>query len=136
MKSYKGLKEYSAEYDALMNTHLEIIQDAYNYTNGTKRPSYLSVKKEDYLLYPRYSIKLPNNMTGLRLVECMDGDQPVYDNTAYLNMLEHYDLHHDKAIADCPRHGDAKRIFYHDLEKAYASLHFLKKLYNTTEEQH
>ena len=25
MKSYKGLKEYSAEYDALMNTHLEVL---------------------------------------------------------------------------------------------------------------
>ena len=130
-KTYAGLVKYSPEYDELMNTHLEIIEDVYNYDAPKDEKDYvedtcMTVKTGSY---PKYSIKLPNEMTGLRLVEFMDGDQPAYDNTDYLNMLERLDLDHDQSIADYPRHGDTKRIFYHDIEKAQAALYFLKRLW-------
>ena len=130
IKTYAGLVKYSPEYDELMNTHLEIIEDVYNFgapkdEKGYVEDTSMTVK---YGSYPKYSIKLPNEMTGLRFVEYMDGDQPTYDKTDYLNMLEELDLYHDESIADYPRHGDTLRIFYHDLEKAQAALYFLKRL--------
>ncbi len=131
-KTYKGLKKYSPEYDSVMNKHLEIIEDVYNYDAPKDEKNYVedTCMTVKYGSYPKYSIKLPNEMTGLRLVDYMDGDQAAYDNTDYLNMLEELDLYHDDSIADYPRHGDTLRIFYHDLEKAQAALFFLKKLCN------
>ena len=128
--TYKRLKKYSAKYDSVMNTYLEIIEDVYNYDVPKDEKNYVedTCMTVKYGSYPKYSIKLPNEMTGLRFVEYMDGDQPAYDNTDYLNMLERLDLHHDDSIADYPRHDDTLRIFYHDFEKAQAALYFLKKI--------
>tara|TARA_R100000234_G_scaffold24611_1_gene14229 strand:- start:205 stop:600 length:396 start_codon:yes stop_codon:yes gene_type:complete len=120
MKDFKNVTYYTKEYDALMNAELEIVKNVYNYDRD-------GAKEKDYLLFPKYSIKLPNKMTGLRLTSYMDGEQPGYENTAYLNMLEEYDIYYDKSCADYPRHDDTKRIFYKDLEKAQAALYYLKK---------
>tara|TARA_Y100000114_G_scaffold146535_1_gene157328 strand:+ start:457 stop:852 length:396 start_codon:yes stop_codon:yes gene_type:complete len=120
VKDYKDVTHYTDRYDDLMNTELEIVKNVYNYDKD-------GAKQDDYLLYPKYSIKLPNKMTGLRMTSTMDGEQPCYENTAYLDMLEKYDIYHDMSIADYPRHGDTKRIFYKDLEKAQAALYYLKK---------
>ena len=124
MRSLKHLEKYSPEWDEVMNLELEVVANAYNYIDGEKVWS-----------KPMYSIKLPNDMTGMRLYESMDGDQPMYDATSYLNMLEQYDLYHDDSLADYPRHGNTKRIFYHDFEKAHASVYFLKKHYEFLKEQ-
>ena len=108
-----------------MNLELEVVANAYNYEDGveTKYP------------FPMFSIALPNDMTGMRSVRFMDGDQACYDNTGYLNMLEEYDLCSDEGLADYPRHDSTKRIFYHDFEKAHASVYFLKKYYKAMKEQ-
>lgn len=103
-----------------MNAELEIVVDAYNYNEDGKF-------KKDLYLNPKYSIKLPNDMTGMELHRFMDGDQPGYHAGGYLNMLEEYDLCSDDGLADYPRHGNTKRIFYKDIEKAQAALFFLKK---------
>jgi hypothetical protein len=124
MRSLKHLEKYSPEWDEVMNLELEVVANAYNYKDGKKVWS-----------KPMYSIKLPNDMTGMRLAQFMDGDQPMYDATSYLNMLEQYDLYHDDGLADYPRHGNTKRIFYHDFEKAHASVYFLKKHYEFLKEQ-
>ena len=124
MRSLKHLKKYSPEWDEVMNLELEVVANAYNYIDGKKVWS-----------KPMYSIKLPNDMTGMRLYKSMDSDQPMYDATSYLNMLEQYDLYHDDSLADYPRHGNTKRIFYHDFEKAHASVYFLKKHYEFLKEQ-
>jgi len=121
MKELKGIEHYTPEYDDVMSAELEIIKDAYNYEKYGIR------EKAGFLLYPKYSIKLPNKMTGLSLHETSDGQQPAYHSDGYLNMLEQYDIYHDESIADYPRHGDTKRIFYKDLEKAQAALYYLKK---------
>ena len=124
MRSLKHLEKYSPEWDEVMNLELEVVANAYNYIDGKKVWS-----------KPMYSIKLPNDMTGMRLYKSMDSDQPMYDATSYLNMLEQYDLYHDDSLADYPRHGNTKRIFYHDFEKAHASVYFLKKHYEFLKEQ-
>ena len=124
MRSLKHLKNYTPEWDEVMNLELEVVANAYNYIDGKKVWS-----------KPMYSIKLPNDMTGMRLYKSMDSDQPMYDATSYLNMLEQYDLYHDDSLADYPRHGNTKRIFYHDFEKAHASVYFLKKHYEFLKEQ-
>ena len=125
MRSLKHLKQYSPEWDEVMNLELEVVANAYNYEDGvkTKYP------------FPMFSIALPNDMTGMRSVRFMDGDQACYDNTGYINMLEEYDLYHDDGLADYPRHDSTKRIFYHDFEKAHASVYFLKKYYKAMKEQ-
>mgnify|MGYP003121657570 FL=1 len=131
MKNFKNVSKYSKEYDEFMKAELEIVKDAYNYYDKNGSRQYTESP------YPKYSIKLPNKMTGMRLVDYMDGTQPCYDNTAYLNMLEQYDIYHDESLADYPRHDNTKRIFYSDLEKAQAALYFLKKhndLINQTKE--
>jgi len=124
MRSLKHLEKYSPEWDEVMNLELEVVANAYNYIDGKKVWS-----------KPMYSIKLPNDMTGMRLYKSMDSDQPMYDATSYLNMLEQYDLYHDDSLADYPRHGNTKRIFYHDFEKAHACVYFLKKHYEFLKEQ-
>ena len=123
MRSLKHLKNYTPEWDEVMNLELEVVANAYNYIDGKKVWS-----------KPMYSIKLPNDMTGMRLYKSMDSDQPMYDATSYLNMLEQYDLYYDDCLADYPRHGNTKRIFYHDFEKAHASVYFLKKHYEFLKE--
>lgn len=118
MKNFLCVTKYSDEYDEFMNVELEIVKDAYNYDEKNGRQDN----------YPEYSIKLPNKMTGMRLVDYSDGIQAHYDANAYLNLLEDYDLFHDESLADYPRHGSTKRIFYKDKGKAQAALYFLKKL--------
>jgi hypothetical protein len=125
MRSLKHLKNYTPEWDEVMNLELEVVANAYNYKDGEKSA------------YPKpiYSIKLPNDMTGMELYQSMDGDQPMYPATSYLNMLEEYDLYHDDGLADYPRHDNTKRIFYNNFEKAHASVYFLKKHYEFLKEQ-
>lgn len=117
MKSLKNLKKYSQEWDEVMNLELEIVQDAYNYDEHGK--------KNDYLSSPIYSIKIPNYCTGYKAEKTMDGYQPSY-NQNINKLLYPLNLFPDSSLADYPRHGDTKRIFYHDLEKAQAALFFIK----------
>ena len=117
MKSLKNLKKYSQEWDEVMNLELEIVQDAYNYDEHGK--------KDDYLSNPVYSIKIPNYCTGYKAENTMDGYQPIY-NQNINKLLYPLNLFPDSSLADYPRHGDTKRIFYHDLEKAQAALFFIK----------
>lgn len=117
MKSLKNLKKYSQEWDEVMNLELEIVQDAYNYDEHGK--------KDDYLSNPVYSIKIPNYCTGYKAEKTMDGYQPSY-NQNINKLLYPLNLFPDSSLADYPRHGDTKRIFYHDLEKAQAALFFIK----------
>ena len=117
MKNLKNLKKYSQEWDEVMNLELEIVQDAYNYDEHGK--------KDDYLSNPVYSIKIPNYCTGYKAEKTMDGYQPSY-NQNINKLLYPLNLFPDSSLADYPRHGDTKRIFYHDLEKAQAALFFIK----------
>jgi hypothetical protein len=118
MKSLKNLKHYTTEWDAIMDTELEIVEDAYNYDAEGNL-------EEDYLLKPKYSIKIPNCCTGYKSVTTMDGEQPSY-NRNIETILSDLSLDADSSIADYPRHGDTMRVFYHDLEKAQAALFFIK----------
>lgn len=125
MVKFKNCKQYSEEYDLLMNLELQIVKNAYNYEYDKKTDE--PIGKDKILQYPKYSIKLPNLMTGLEIHTFMDGDQPGYHATEYLNILEAHDFDADQSLADYPRHGNTKRIFYHDKEKAQAALYVLKK---------
>ena len=115
MKTLKNVKQYSFEYDALMNLDLEIIEGAYNSDD------------EDWL--PNYSIKIPNRLTSMRLVSFMDGDQPSY-NGVIDTLLIKYNIEADKQLADYPRHGNTLRLFFEDKEKAFVALYFIKQLDN------
>jgi len=57
MRSLKHLEKYSPEWDEVMNLELEVVANAYNYEDG-KKCKYPN---------PMYSIKLPNDMTAMRL---------------------------------------------------------------------
>lgn len=118
MKTTKNLDLYTPEWDAIMDTELEIVVDAYNYDKDGQT-------KEDYLLLPKHSIKIPNYCTGHESVTIMDGEQPSYSANVD-TLLSDLSLDADYSLADYPRHGDTLRVFYHDLEKAQAALFFIK----------
>jgi hypothetical protein len=118
MKTLKNLEHYTPEWDDKMDAELEIVQDAYNYDKEGQI-------KEDYLLYPKYSIKIPNYCTGYNAVTTMDGELPCYNGNVD-TLLSDLSLDADSGLADYPRHGDTMRVFYHDLEKAQAALFFIK----------
>ena len=63
MVKFKNCKQYSEEYDLLMNLELQIVKNAYNYEYDKKTDEPIGKKKWQY---PKYSIKLPNLMTGFR----------------------------------------------------------------------
>tara|TARA_R100000655_G_scaffold77938_1_gene117276 strand:- start:12431 stop:12784 length:354 start_codon:yes stop_codon:yes gene_type:complete len=113
MIDFEKIIKYSEEYDEAMNVELEIVKNAY----GSALP---------------YSIKLPNKMTGMSLVEFGDTTQPRWDaldeETGYGNMLKKYDVYYDSGFADYPVYGNTARIFYRDLDKAQGALYYLKKV--------
>jgi len=114
-KSLKNIEKYSFEYDQLMNLDLEIIEGAYD--------------SEDKDWLPNYSIKIPNRLTNMELVSCMDKDQPSYNRTIK-NMLNNYNIKYDNSLADYPRHDNTLRIFFEDKEKATVALYYIKQLNN------
>lgn len=109
MKTLNNLEKYTPEYDNVMNTHLEVIHGAYGSDFG------------------EYSIKIPNELTNKTYLETFDGDQPCH-STDVETMLEELGLSADTTLADYPRHGDTLRLFFNDLDKANASLFFIKKI--------
>lgn len=60
-----------------------------------------------------YSIQVPNELSGLEMVRCMDGDQPSYRNArnieARFNVAGLDDF---KSIADYPRDGNTLRYMF------------------------
>ena len=118
MKTLKNLEHYTPEWDDKMDAELEIVKDAYNYDKDGQI-------KEDYLLHPKYSIKIPNYCSGYKSVTTMDGEQPSYNGNVD-TLLSNLSLDADSGLADYPRHGDTMRVFYNDLEKAQAALFFIK----------
>tara|TARA_R100001510_G_C7515824_1_gene113478 strand:+ start:149 stop:565 length:417 start_codon:yes stop_codon:yes gene_type:complete len=123
IKTLQNLKKNSPEYDAVMNAELEVVESAHNfeYDRKTDEP----IGRTDYP-FPRYSVKIPNEMTGMSEVSTMDGYQPTYKMSEMKNMLKRLNADYDMCIADYPRHGDTLRIFYSDLVKAEAAIYFLK----------
>tara|TARA_R100001143_G_C3301107_1_gene105648 strand:+ start:34 stop:393 length:360 start_codon:yes stop_codon:yes gene_type:complete len=107
MKDLKGVEKYSEEYDLIMDLEMQVVANAYD-TEG-------------------YSIKLPNDITGMSIKRSFDGDCPVYKEVAWKVDLDCLGLRYDSTIADYPRHGNTLRIFYKDIEKAYSSLYFLRQ---------
>lgn len=103
MKTLKNVEKYSEIYDEIMNAELELVYGAYD--------------------YDQYSIKIPNSMSGLELVEMMDGDQPMYNTWKDLPEC----LKHDRSLADYPRHNNTLRLFFDCIVKAQAALKFIKE---------
>ena len=104
MQTLNNVEKYSKTYDKIMNAELEVVHNAYDGDYG------------------EYSIKIPNSMTKMELIEFYDGDQPSYSS---LNLPEY--LEEDFSLADYPRHDSTKRIFYKSLEKATAALFYIKE---------
>ena len=108
MKTLNNLEKYTTEHDNVMNTPLEVVHGAYDSTWG------------------EYSIKIPNELTNKSYMESFDGDQPCYSRDIE-NELKELGLVADTTLADYPRHGDTLRLIFKDLDKANASLYFIKK---------
>ena len=104
MKTLNNVEEYSHKYDEIMNAELELVHNAYDGRYG------------------EYSIKIPNSMTKMELIEFYDGDQPSYNS---LNLPKY--LEEDNSLADYPRHDSTLRIFYKSLEKTTAALFYIKE---------
>ena len=126
MKKLTDVKKYSKKYDNIMNLELEVVENAYN-TEHDRETNEAVGFKEDYLLSPKYSIKLPNDITGMEEHRNWDGDFVRYINYGWEDSLISNGLKSDSSLADYPRHGNTLRIFYKDLDKANAALYFLKK---------
>jgi hypothetical protein len=109
MKTLNNIEKYTTEYDNVMNTPLEVVHGVYDSQWG------------------EYSIKIPNELTSKTYLETFDGDQPCYSRDIE-NKLEELGLSADTTLADYPRHGDTLRLIFKDLDKANASLFFIKKV--------
>ena len=123
IKTLENLKKHSPEYDAVMNAELEVVESAYNFEQDRKTDEPIGSRDSSY---PRYSVKIPNEITGMSEVSTMDGYQPTYKMSEIKNLLKRLNAYYDMSIADYPRHGNTLRIFYSDLAKAQAAIHFLK----------
>ena len=109
MKTLNNLEKYTTEHDNIMNTPLEVVQGAYDSNYG------------------EYSIKIPNELTNKSYMESFDGDQPCH-SADIKDMLKELGLVADTTLADYPRHGDTLRLIFKDLDKANASLYFIKQV--------
>lgn len=107
MRTLNNVEKYSKTYDEVMNAELEVVHNAYDGRYG------------------KYSIKLPNSMTGMEYYEFSSGYKHP-DYTKWKSLPEY--LKSDESLADNPRHNCTKRIFYKSLEKARAALFYIKSL--------
>ena len=59
-----------------------------------------------------WSSRVPNDLSGLTMLQCMDGDQPSYENAGYIEWL--FDLAglKYKSIADYPKDDNTLRYLF------------------------
>jgi len=59
-----------------------------------------------------WSSRVPNDISGLVMVQCMDGDQPSYNNAPYIEQL--FDLAglEYRSVADYPKDGNTLRYLF------------------------
>tara|TARA_R110000787_G_scaffold238040_1_gene344357 strand:+ start:93 stop:455 length:363 start_codon:yes stop_codon:yes gene_type:complete len=110
MRTLVEIVKYTPEYDELMNAPLELMHGVYGYVEDNK-----------------YSIKIPNELAEVTMLQTMDGDQPSYNRDAEVHLRSH-GIVADESLADYPRNGDTLRLFFNNAEKGYAALYHLKQL--------
>lgn len=65
-----------------------------------------------------FSVSIPNEMTDLEMIHCMDGDQPCYRNAAVFTNLCCETVGYFHTIADYPVTGDTLRFAFFTREDA------------------
>ena len=96
MKDLINVEKYSREYHEGMNAELEIIKNAYN-----------TAKELRYK--PAYSIKIPNELTEMKIHYSYESDHPTYPNKRVYDVLEEKGLKWDAGLADYPIHDNTQR---------------------------
>jgi len=117
MKDIKPFKAYSPEYDAVMNTEHEVVQNVY-----------AGSIFEEFT----YSVKISNDISILKMIECYDGDQPSYERDGQFEALcENLGIHamDYRSIADYPRHGNTLRFAFRTFEDARNFLDSVKSIF-------
>ena len=59
-----------------------------------------------------WSARVPNDISGLAMVPCMDGDQPSYRNAGYIEQLFQLAGLTFKSVADYPKDGNTLRYLF------------------------
>ena len=110
-----NVKDYSVEYDRIMNTNFEIIYNANKKYNSLKEMYSFSVD-------PKYTYEksVPFGVNGYT--------HPVH-NQWVDKILENMGIEKN-ACLDCPRHDNKLRYSFKDYEEAVAALYMVKKHVN------
>ena len=104
-----NVKDYSVEYDRIMNTNLELVKGVYG--------------------YDKISFSIPEKYTFVKMhVFESDGgyEHPAHNSDFVAQILEMLDVEKD-ALIDYPRHNNKLRYFFKDYEEAVAALFMVKK---------
>ena len=59
-----------------------------------------------------WSVRIPNDLSGLEMMQCMDGDQPTYKNAPYIEWLFDLGDLDFKSVADYPKDDNTLRYLF------------------------
>lgn len=90
----------------------------------------LDVVANPYSDVPAWSVQIPNSLSGMWLKDYLDGQQPMYDNSDYLETLLHYvGIFDFDTIADYPKDGNTLRFTFTDEKDAITASTVFKLCY-------